>query len=141
VTGGSQGGMQAIVTAALHPKVTGMMANVPAGCELSPQSAGRMVGWPYWPYTRTKDKDIEKVIRTGQYFDATNFASRIKCPVLIGVGGIDTTCPPVNVYAMINQITAPKEIVFMPGATHGSGHAAYYSRWGATASKYRNQGK
>ncbi len=33
VHGGSQGGYQAIVTAGIHPAVTAMAANVPAGCD------------------------------------------------------------------------------------------------------------
>lgn len=56
VTGGSQGGLQSFVTAALHPKVSALMACVPAGCDLLGPIAGRKPGGPM-RYYQTKDKD------------------------------------------------------------------------------------
>jgi cephalosporin-C deacetylase len=131
VTGGSQGGLQSIVTAALHPRITAVLACVPAGCDLSGPKAGRLPGWPMW-YWQTKDKDEAKVRETGRYFDVVNFASRVKCPVLIGAGLIDTTCPPPGVFAAFNQLQGPKEIVVLPVAGHGEkdgSHRPYYRRF------------
>lgn len=127
VTGGSQGGLQTIVTAALHPKITGAMACVPAGCDNASLDAQRAPGWPMWPW-QAKDKDPAKVKQAGRYFDVVNFASKVKCPILIGLGGIDQTCPPTGVYAAINQMTCPKEIIFMPLADHMGKHDAYNVR-------------
>ncbi len=129
VTGGSQGGLQTIVTAAIFPKVTGAVANVPAGCDMTALDAGRMIGWPYWNY-QTKGKDPAKVKQASRYFDVVNFASKVKCPILVGVGGIDTTCPPTGVYAALNQMTCPKEVVFMPLYGHQGKHEAFYGRNG-----------
>ncbi len=56
VAGGSQGGLQSIVTAALHPKITAVMAEVPAGCDLNGPVASRLPGWPMW-YWKTQGKD------------------------------------------------------------------------------------
>lgn len=136
VTGGSQGGMQALVTAAIHPRITAAIAAVPAGCDMTSLEANRAPGWPMWPW-QAKDRDAEKVKQTGRYFDVVNFAQRIKCPVLVGIGGVDTTCPPVGIYAAVNQITSPKEIVYMPAADHGKDHAAYYARNGAWSGALR----
>jgi cephalosporin-C deacetylase len=133
VTGGSQGGLQTIVTAALHPKITAALASVPAGCDLSGPQAGRLPGWPMW-YWQTKGKDEAKVRRASGYYDVANFASQVKCPVLVGVGLIDTTCPSPGVYAACNQLKGPKEIVVLPLGEHGDkkgSHGAYYNRFNA----------
>lgn len=128
VAGGSQGGLQAIVTAALHPKVTAAIASVPAGCDLNGPEAGRAPGWPGW-YWQTEGKDADRVRRASRYFDAVNFASRVKCPTLVGVGLIDTTCPAPGVFAMTNQLKGPKEVVVMPAAGHNDGpHDAFTER-------------
>ena len=119
VTGGSQGGLQSIVTAALNPKITAALANVPAGCDNTGPDANRAPGWPGWITWSRAGKDLAKVKQASRYYDVVNFAARVKCSVLVGTGGVDTTCPPVGVFAMYNQIAAPKEIVFMPLAGHG----------------------
>jgi cephalosporin-C deacetylase len=128
VAGGSQGGLQAIVTAALHPKVTAAIASVPAGCDLNGPEAGRAPGWPMW-YWQTEGKDADRVRQASRYFDVVNFASRVKCPTLVGLGLIDTTCPAPGVFAMTNQLAGPKEVVVMPAAGHNDGpHDAFNER-------------
>ena len=77
-----------------------------------------MPGWPMW-YWKTEGKDEAKVRRAAGYFDVVNFASRVKCPVLIGVGLIDTVCPSPGVFAAYNQFQGPKEIVVVLGRTWG----------------------
>ena len=131
VTGGSQGGLQSIVTAGLHPKITGVLACVPAGCDLNGPVAGRMAGWPMW-YWKTQDKDEASVRHAAEYYDVVNFALRVKCPVLIGVGLIDTVCPSPGVFAAYNQLAGPKEIVVLPLGEHGEkkgSHRPYYDRF------------
>lgn len=133
VTGGSQGGLQSIVTAGLHPKISAVLACVPAGCDLNGPVAGRMPGWPMW-YFKAQGKDEAKVRGAAGYYDVVNFASRVKCPVLIGAGLIDTTCPPPGVFAAYNQLQGPKEIVVLPFGEHGEkkgSHRPYYARFDA----------
>jgi cephalosporin-C deacetylase-like acetyl esterase len=133
VTGGSQGGLQSLVTAAIHPKITAVLASVPAGCDVNGPVAGRLPGWPMW-YHQTQGKNAEKVRATGRYFDVVNFAPRVTCPVLIGAGLIDTVCPPPGVFAAFNELKGPKEMVVMPVAEHGDkkgSHAPYYDRFNA----------
>lgn len=133
VTGGSQGGLQSLVAAGLHPKITAVLANVPAGCDLNGPVADRLAGWPMW-YWKTQDKDEAKVRKAAEYYDVVNFASRVKCPVLIGVGLIDTVCPSPGVYAAYNQLQGPKEIVVLPLGEHGEkkgSHGPYYARFNA----------
>ena len=130
VTGGSQGGLQALLTAALHPRITAAMASVPAGCDLNGPEAQRLPGWPMWHWN-TKGRDPEKVRNAARYYDIVNFAPRVHCPTLIGVGLIDTTCPPPGVFAAFNQLQGPKEIVVLPLGEHGDkngSHRAYNER-------------
>ncbi len=133
VMGGSQGGQQTLVTAGLHPKITAALAEVPAGCDMLGPDVGRAPGWPMW-YWQAKGKDPQKVRQASRYFDAVNFASRIHCPILVGTGLIDEVCPPAGVAAAVNQIRAPKELVFFPHGGHqdeNHSHEAYTQRcWG-----------
>jgi cephalosporin-C deacetylase-like acetyl esterase len=125
VQGGSQGGLQTIVTAGLHPAVTTFSACVPAGCDHTGAALKREPGWPHWVNT-WGGKDVQKLVTASTYYDVVNFARRVHCPGLIGMGLVDTTCPPAGVFAMINQLTSPKRVVIMPLADHMGDHKAYY---------------
>jgi cephalosporin-C deacetylase-like acetyl esterase len=130
VQGGSQGGLQTIVTAGLHPAITCATANVPAGCDHTGADLKRSPGWPGLVNTWS-GKDVNKLRTTSMYFDVVNFARRVKCPIMVGMGLIDTTCPAPGVFAAYNQITSPKRIVIMPLADHMGDHKAYYGAlWG-----------
>src|SRR5688572_4353847 len=48
VMGASQGGQQALVTAAMHPEVTAALSLVPAGCDQLGPDLGRAPGFPMW---------------------------------------------------------------------------------------------
>lgn len=130
VQGGSQGGLQSIVTGGLHPAVTHITANVPAGCDHTGTLVNRTPGWPGFIQVR-ESNDLDKITETSTYYDVVNFARRVKCPTLVGMGLIDTTCSASGVFAMFNQIAAPKRIVIMPTADHGRPHDAYYKVMGA----------
>lgn len=130
VTGASQGGLQALVTAGLHPRVTAAIANVPAGCDLTGALMGRTPGWPAYYWT-TQGKDPQKVLQASCYFDAVNFAARIRCPVLVGVGLVDEVCSPAGILAALNEVKGRKEIVLLTRGDHqGSqdSHKAFYER-------------
>ncbi|MFT3830019.1 MAG: acetylxylan esterase [Opitutaceae bacterium] len=127
VMGASQGGMQALVAAALNPRVTAALAEVPAGGDQLGPDVGRLAAYPA-QLNQTWDRDPAKVRAASLYYDLVNFAPRIRCPILVGVGLIDTVVPPPGVFANFNQVTAPKEIVVMPRADHTSGHDPYTAR-------------
>jgi cephalosporin-C deacetylase len=130
VMGTSQGGLQSLMIAGMHPKITALIANVPAGCDQTGPQVGRQPGWPMWPY-QAKGKDAKKVVETSTYYDVVNFARRIKCPALVAVGLIDQTCPPAGVVAAFNQMGGAKELLVMERSDHqgkDGTQAAYYSR-------------
>jgi cephalosporin-C deacetylase-like acetyl esterase len=123
VSGTSQGGLQSFIAAALHPKVSALLALVPAGCDDTAPMAGRAAGWPYW-LANTQGKDPAKVLETARYYDAVNFAPRVTCPALVGVGLIDLTARAAGIYAAVNQFTGPKEVVVLPLSDHHGTHGA-----------------
>ena len=142
VSGTSQGGLQSFVTAGLDPKITAMLVMVPAGCDNTGQLADRKPGWPYW--LKNAADPLEKPeLETSRYFDAVNFATRVKCPVLVGVGLIDVTAPPSGVFTAYNQTQGPKEIVVLPDSDHhvtGNAQAPFHVRETAWLSALRTTG-
>ena len=50
--------------------------------------------------------------------DVQHLAPRIQGEVLMGVGLMDTVCPPSPQYAAYNKITAPKSTVLYPDFGH-----------------------
>jgi cephalosporin-C deacetylase-like acetyl esterase len=117
VTGTSQGGLQTIMMAGLHPKVTAAMANVPAGCDQSGILVGNACGWPalaMW----LKGEEQKRVLEVSRYFDCMNFAPNIKCPLLVSVGMIDETCPASGIFSTVNQTKGPREFVVLPLSDH-----------------------
>lgn len=130
VIGTSQGGQQSLVTAGLFPKVTTMIANVPAGCDVTGPLAGRAAGYPYWINNGRAQKVESQAITTAKYYDTVNFAARMKCPSLVALGLIDETCPPAGVYTAANQIQGPVTVLVMPKSNHhgdGNAQAAFWS--------------
>ena len=102
--GGSQGGQQSFALAGLRPeKITAVLVCVPAGADTNGDLHGRKSGFPNWP------SDNPKAMETALYFDPVNFASRIKAPVMAGIGYIDTTSPPAGIWTVLNQIPGPTE--------------------------------
>lgn len=123
IIGGSQGGAQAIVAAALDPDVTLCRAMVPAMSDHSGCLAGRQSGWPR-VYQDLEDKAaVEKAIKTMAYYDDVFFGRRIKCPIYTCTGFIDTVCSPTSVYAFYNNLPKDtfKSMTTTPTAPHTAG--------------------
>lgn len=116
VTGGSQGGLLAFVTAALDPRVTALAAYYPAYCDVTGYLHGRAGGWPHMmrPHQETGAPSAHateaKIAVTG-YYDAVNFARRLKVPAYLAWGYNDEVCPPTSMYAAYNVIPSPKRLL------------------------------
>jgi cephalosporin-C deacetylase len=111
--GGSMGGQQSLALAGLRPeKISAVLVCVPAGADANGDLHGRKAGYPNWP------SDKPDVMKTGLYFDTVNFASRIKAPVMAGMGFIDTISPPAGVWTALNQISSPVEALPMIESEH-----------------------
>ncbi len=112
VTGGSQGGALAIITAGLDARVTRLAAYDPALSDLTGYLNGRAGGWPH-VFRATEGPNVHREdskIATSRYYDVVNFARRVKAPGLYSWGFNDETCPPTSMYAAYNVITAPKQL-------------------------------
>lgn len=84
VTGGSQGGALAIVTAALDPKVIFLTSYYPALSDLTGYLKGRAGSWPHlFSPDNSSFNNKKKKIETCGYYDVVNFARLIKVPVCI----------------------------------------------------------
>ena len=114
VMGTSMGGQQSLCVAGLHPKVTHIIVNVPAGCDTNGQLHGRQAGYPNWPTNNPK------VAETALYFDPVNFAPRIKATSLVAMSFVDTIAPPVGIWTAFDQIAGPKEAAPMADSPHNN---------------------
>ena len=136
VMGDSQGGQQTLMTAGLHPEnITAVLALVPSGCDTLGPEVGHAPDFTRWYFRTEGGKDPQKVREASRYYDTANFASLIKCPALVGVGLRDEVCPPAGVFAAVNQITSPKELIILSKSGHQNenGSQAPYDkrRWDA----------
>ncbi len=113
--GTSMGGQQSLVTAGLNPgRVTAVLVDEPAGCDVDADLHGRQKGYPF---LRTGDP---RVARTALYFDPINFAPHITAPTLVGMGFIDTIAPPAGIWTAYNLIPGPKEAVPLIESNHNN---------------------
>ena len=101
LTGRSQGGGLSLVGAGLDQRVTGVVCAVPAMCEHGGHRFGRPSGWPRFVPNDERDYGkawataesgnghgpvSEMVWKVSRYYDAVNFARRIKCPAVVNLG-------------------------------------------------------
>jgi len=106
VSGGSQGGFQALSGAALDRDVTKCMVNVPWMCDLGGVTEGRLRGWR---------PDYAGGLG---YYDSVNMAKRIACPVTITAGLGDYVCPPSGVAVLYNNLQSARQLDLVQGMTH-----------------------
>jgi cephalosporin-C deacetylase len=120
VTGGSQGGALAIVTAALDSRVTRLVSFYPALSDVTGYLNRRAGGWPHMfraiegPAAHRDQAKID----TTRYYDVVNFARRVKVSGLYSWGFNDETCPPTSTYSAYNVITAPKRLILAYDTGH-----------------------
>lgn len=133
VVGGSQGGRLSLVTAALDNRVTDVVAGIVHYSNL-----------PYIHYSKKSNeqkyngcnesvaKCDEPISKFEAFYDVMNFASRIKCRVLINGGLIDEVSPPEGVVGVYrNLVTDDKEMVLLANLAHdwSVGFDKYAWKW------------
>ncbi len=114
VMGTSMGGQQSLCVAGLHPKITHLIVNEPAGCDLSAGLYGRQSGYPSFPTNNPK------VMEAAPYVDAINFAFKIKATSLVGMGFVDDVAPPAGIWTAFNLIRGQKEAAPMVDSPHNN---------------------
>jgi len=113
--GSSQGGGMGLVLAGLNPEFSAVAVNVPGFCDRNAWRAER--GRRKSPPGDTEEERAQYALMN-EYFDAVNFARKIRCPVIMSVGFRDRTCIPSCVYAAFNVIQAPKLMLHGPDSGH-----------------------
>jgi cephalosporin-C deacetylase len=58
-----------------------------------------------------REDDVMVVL---SYFDSMNFAADVRCPTLVGLGLEDNVVPAPTVYAIVNHLGGPHEVVRLP---------------------------
>ncbi len=134
VSGGSMGGYTSIATAAIDHRVALCAPQNPFMSDIYNMDNDASV----WPLQHMKryvaikpGVSFDKVMLNLQYFDTKNFATMIKCPVLMGIGLLDPYVPPNNSFAVFNNITAKKKIIVFKDLGHevGEKYSLYEERW------------
>jgi cephalosporin-C deacetylase len=122
--GGSQGGGLTLACASLEPGIKRLAPVYPFLCDYKrvwqmdlAKDAYEELAWYFRSFDPQHKHEDEIFMKLG-YIDIQNIAKRIKGEVLMGVGLMDTVCPPSTQFAAYNKITAPKEMVIYPDYAH-----------------------
>lgn len=65
-------------------------------------------------YLEERPEQLEDVMEVLRYFDTVNFAERVHCPTLVGIGLRDEVVPAKTVYGIANHLGGPCEIMEFP---------------------------
>lgn len=131
ISGGSQGGGLSLVLGGFNEHITAVSSGIPGMCDHNAYQLGRGTSWPALIPGEVRGKGNaaeQEYVEFAAYFDAVNFARRIKCPVVITVGLIDATCKAENVFAAYNVIPGPKRM--FPGPQSGHAASAEFAKFG-----------
>ncbi len=132
VMGESQGGGQALAAAGLDPRVSAVVATVPAMCDWGATLKGWKGGWPN-PYA--SPHSLEEMLRILPYFDVAHLLKKSKATLVTEIGFIDTTCPSASIYAALNQTGRKKIISGVPYRAHGLTQKRFNDIWDKTIRK------
>jgi cephalosporin-C deacetylase len=122
--GSSQGGGLTLITSALRPEIKAGVSGYPFLC-CYPESMQMLRSYPYDElscYARTHPDHTDQMLETLRYFDAVNFAPRIKCPMVVGIAMEDEVCPPETSYAAYRLLGGESELWLFPDSGHGNAH-------------------
>ncbi|MDB5325050.1 MAG: acetyl esterase [Phycisphaerales bacterium] len=122
--GGSQGGALTLACGALEPRVKKVASTYPFLCDYKrvwemdlAKDAYAELKTFFRHFDPQHDRETEIFTRLG-YIDCQYLAPRIKGDVLMGVGLMDTVCPPSTQFAAYNKILAKKRAEIFPDFGH-----------------------
>lgn len=124
--GGSQGGAYSMACAALDHRVSSVACYITFMSDFPDYF--RIVEWPKHPVV-DKAKELgmsdEQLYKNLSYFDIKNLAQWVECPVYLGIGLQDVTCPPHTNISGYNLLKGKKELHFY----RNYGHHVDYEHW------------
>ncbi len=122
--GGSQGGGLTLACAALTPEIRRLAPVFPFLCDYrrvwemdQAKAAYEELAYYFRMFDPLHEREEEIFQRLG-YIDVQFLAPRIRGEVMMGVGLMDTICPPSTQFAAYNKITAPKSLMVYPDYGH-----------------------
>ncbi|MFC4775541.1 alpha/beta fold hydrolase [Paenibacillus sp. GCM10023252] len=123
-TGWSQGGALTIACAALEPRVKKLAPVYPFlsdyirvwQMDLAKDAYAELRTY-FRHFDPQHKQELETFTKLG-YIDIQNLAPRIRGEVLLGIGLMDTICPPSTQFAAYNKITSPKRLEIYPDFGH-----------------------
>ncbi|MFN7250399.1 MAG: acetylxylan esterase [Anaerobacillus sp.] len=123
-TGWSQGGALTIACAALEPRIKKLAPVYPFLSDYQrvynmdlAKDAYEELRTYFRLFDPQHKREVEIFTKLG-YIDIQHLATRIKGEVLMGVGLMDSVCPPSTQFATFNKITAPKRLEIFPDFGH-----------------------
>jgi cephalosporin-C deacetylase len=122
--GGSQGGALTIACAALEPRIRKAAPVYPFLCDyrrvwemdLAKDAYSELKTF-FRHFDPRHEREDEIFTRLG-YIDLQYLAPRIKADLLMGLGLMDTICPPSTQFAAFNKMTCRKDTVIYPDFGH-----------------------
>lgn len=124
--GGSQGAAYSMAAAALDHRIRAIAVYITFMSDFPDYF--RIVDWPAEPIMQEADQlgiTKQDALRTLSYFDIKNLARWIECPVYLGIGLQDPTCPPHTNFSGYNLVRSPKEYHIY----RNYGHHVDYAHW------------
>ncbi len=122
--GGSQGGGLTLACASLEPRIKRAAPTYPFLCDYRrvwemdlAVSAYEELKSFFRQFDPTHAREQEIFERLG-YIDVQFLTPRIKAEILMGVGLMDTVCPPSTQFAAYNRITSRKSLAIYPDFGH-----------------------
>jgi len=135
VSGGSMGGFLAIAASALDDRIKLCSSQNPIMSDI--RNLPGEVDWPIndlETYVKTQPGlSFDKILNNLDYYDTKNFATRVKCQTLLGIGLLDNLVPPNNAYVVYNNLVNAKKrhIIVFKDLAHeiGQEYINYDGRW------------
>ena len=130
-TGGSQGGGLTLACAALEPRVRLAAPTYPFLMDYrrvweidQAKQAYEELGTYFRQFDPLHEREEEIFTRLG-YVDVQFLCPRIRAEIMMGVGLMDTVCPPSTQFAGYNKIASSKSLIIYPDFGHEAlpGHA------------------
>ncbi|RIX52503.1 acetylxylan esterase [Paenibacillus nanensis] len=122
--GWSQGGALTIACAALEPRIRKAAAVYPflsdykRVWEMDLCKDEYFELHTYFRYFDPQHKREEEIFTKLGYIDIQHLAPRVKADMLVGVGLMDTICPPSAQFAAINKLRTPVQLEIFPDFAH-----------------------
>lgn len=122
--GASQGGGLALACAALEPRIHKVVSAVPFLADYQrvwEMDLARDAYEELRVFFRHHDPQHERqeeIFNRLGYIDVQHLAERVRAEVLLGVGLLDTVCPPSTQFAVYNKLIAAKRLELYPDFTH-----------------------